>query len=124
MASLANANLPSSDEEDDDYIPTLDPTGEKEPGQQQQKQGASRKRCVAAEQLYTVWGLLAPPMGASAAPSGTGVPGPSSATSACQHGGRASDQLAVQLPVVLVKQQLTHVASLLVVLLCQWLHCC
>jgi hypothetical protein len=50
MASLANANLPSSDEEDDDYNPTLDPTGEKEPGQQQQqqKQGASRKRCVAA----------------------------------------------------------------------------
>lgn len=47
MASLANANLPSSDEEDDDYNPTLDPTGEKEPGQQQQQQGgANRKRCV------------------------------------------------------------------------------
>ncbi|WIA40691.1 hypothetical protein OEZ86_004387 [Tetradesmus obliquus] len=45
MASLANANLPSSDEEDDDYNPTLDPTGEKEPGQQQQQQGgANRKR--------------------------------------------------------------------------------
>jgi hypothetical protein len=43
MASLANANLPSSDEEDDDYNPALDPTGEKEPGQQQQ-QGANRKR--------------------------------------------------------------------------------
>jgi hypothetical protein len=52
MASLANANLPSSDEEDDDYNPTLDPTGEKEPGQQQQKQGGSRKRCVAAASFY------------------------------------------------------------------------
>jgi hypothetical protein len=30
MASLANAALPSSDEEDDDYDPTADPTGEKE----------------------------------------------------------------------------------------------
>lgn len=32
MASFLNANLPSSDEEDDEYDPTKDPTGEKEDG--------------------------------------------------------------------------------------------
>lgn len=32
MASLAAANLPSSDEEDDDYDPSKDPTGEKDDG--------------------------------------------------------------------------------------------
>lgn len=44
MASLANANLPSSDEEDDDYNPTADPTGEKEdmPGGKQQQAGKRR----------------------------------------------------------------------------------
>jgi hypothetical protein len=30
MASLEHADLPSSDEEDDDYDPSADPTGEKE----------------------------------------------------------------------------------------------
>jgi len=30
MTSLLNANLPSSDEEDDDYDPTADTTGEPE----------------------------------------------------------------------------------------------
>jgi hypothetical protein len=37
-----NANLPSEDEEDDDYDPSADPTGEKDPSKQQKS--ASRKR--------------------------------------------------------------------------------
>lgn len=49
MASLAAAALPSSDEEDDDYDPTADPTGEKEdrPGAAS-KQGSKRRRGVSA----------------------------------------------------------------------------
>jgi hypothetical protein len=44
MASLANANLPSSDEEDDDYDPTADPTGEKDdrPGAANKQAGKRR----------------------------------------------------------------------------------
>eukprot|EP00775_Hariotina_reticulata_P003497 gene3497-3766_t len=42
MASLMHANLPSEDEEDDDYDPSADPTGEKDPSKQQNS--ASRKR--------------------------------------------------------------------------------
>jgi hypothetical protein len=44
MASLANANLPSSDEEDDDYDPTADPTGEKEDGPGGKQQQAGKRR--------------------------------------------------------------------------------
>ena len=45
MASLAHAALPSSDEEDDDYDPSADPTGEKEdrPGAAGKQAGGKRR---------------------------------------------------------------------------------
>lgn len=46
MAGLLNANLPSSDEEDDDYNPLADDTAEREdrPAQAQQPKRRANKR--------------------------------------------------------------------------------
>jgi hypothetical protein len=46
MASFLQANLPSSDEDDDDYDAAADNTGEPEDRARPAKQASKRRRCV------------------------------------------------------------------------------